>query len=280
MNKTLQILKAIGIVIAISIVFSISVSQSQPIRGTDEETIIDYFESIRLNPTEDYIYELESFISENRSKAYASYVRERGIKRPEPYVRYLMKRATSRSLSYAPYLRENAIFVLTDISIQKNQSQEIVGFLKNISMNEQDDSIRTAADSNLDLIRDVSPLEVGSLDIAVTGEIKKGENITISGKISSDVPVTAAVIGINRLHKDIESLSNPVIKLNIAENGSILTDQQVEFRLRLKEEGRYNIPISLLLSMDRIDYNSIYKNVYLNVSATNQTSYDSVYIEG
>ncbi|VVB72768.1 Uncharacterised protein [uncultured archaeon] len=234
------------VIILLFVVLSICGIQWLSIGEPKERLNIDYLEAMQLNPTEDYIQRLERIISKNND----------------------------------PYLIERAIFILTDIALRKNQSDKIIFFLKNIAMNEENDMIRTAAYANIDLIRTVHPLEkVGSMGLAVNGKIQKGENINIIARISSTIPVTNAVIGINRLHKDIEILSSPTVKINISKNEHVPENQLVTFKLRLKEAGLYKIPVSLLMSIDRIDYSLTYKYIYLNVSSMNPAPYDAVHIE-
>lgn len=184
---------------------------------------------MQLNPPKDYIKKLKSVIEKNRD----------------------------------PYKRERAIFTLTDIAISKYETEKIVDFLKEIAKNEKEDNVRTAAYANIDLIRDYFPLEKkGSLELSVSGEMKKNEKIVIIAKVLSKVD-TEAQVGIDFLHQNIEpvNISVPVYKLELKAN----QPQEVEFELLLKEKGEYEVPVTLVLNFDRIDYEEITEEIHLNV---------------
>jgi hypothetical protein len=190
---------------------------------------IEHLDSLLLNPDEDYIQELTSIIKSNSH----------------------------------PYVRERGIFTLTDITIRKKETEKIVDFLKEIAMDEKEDNVRTAAYANIYLIRNINPLEKrGSLDMSVTGDIKKGANITLNAKISSSVTLDEeAIIGVRQLPDNIELLSNGAYRIKLIANNP----QEIEFDLHLKETGNYMFPVNLKLSFDRIDYELVTKQAHIEV---------------
>jgi len=196
-----------------------------------EEVDTKYLERMQLDPPEDYIRELTSVVEKNDD----------------------------------PYVRERAIFTLTDIAIRKYETEKIVDFLREIAMNETEDNVRTAAYANIDLIREYYPLEKqGSLELSVSGDIKKSSSIKLIARISSKVNVEDAIVGIDYLHENIELLSMPYYKTDLKAN----EPKEFEFELLLKEVGEYEIPVTLMLSFDRIDYEEIREEILLKVDET------------
>lgn len=195
-----------------------------------QKITIDDLEKIQLNPPKDYIKKLELVIQKNND----------------------------------PYTKEKAIFTLTDIAIRKYETEKIVDFLKEMAMNEKTNNLRTAAYANLDLIREHNPLEKhGSLSLSVFGEIKKNSKIILVARVLANVDVEEARVGINKLNKNIELLntSQMVYQLSLKAN----QPQEAEFELFLKERGEYEIPVTLILSSDRVDYEEITEEINLVV---------------
>ncbi len=187
-------------------------------------------EQMQLDPPDDYIQRLESVVENNSD----------------------------------PYTRELAIFVLTDIAIRKYETAEIIAFLKDIAKNEEQDNVRTAAHANIDLIREYYPLDrQGALELSVLGEIKKSAEITLVAKVSSRVDVEEAVVGIDVLHQNLEllNLSVPVYRLDLRAG----QPEHVGFDLLLKDVGEYEIPVTLILNFDGIDYEETKQQIALRV---------------
>jgi len=227
MKKT-HVLLVVIVIAAIAVMLFISMSEwLKEEKFNPEEVDTKYLEGMQLSPPENYIQELMLVVEKNE----------------------------------VPYVRERAIFTLTDIAIRKYETEEIIDFLKDIAMNESDDNVRTAAYANIDLIREIYPLEKkGSLDLFISGDIKKNSNITVIAKTSSKIDVEA-IVGIDYLHTNIELLSPPYHKVDLKAN----EPQEVEFDLHLKETGEYFIPVTLMLSFDRVDYETISKEISLYV---------------
>jgi hypothetical protein len=82
-------------------------------------------------------------------------------------------------------------------------------------------------------------------------------------EVSSTIDLDEEVIlGITSLPNGIELLSPGVLKLELEAN----IPQKVDFNLRLNQTGEYIIAVALKLSFDRIDYEIIHKDVYLEVN--------------
>jgi hypothetical protein len=222
------IYKLLIAVVLIMIVVIALITNSQSLYPKKEVTT-EYLEFIQINPPENYIRELESIIQSDRDLS----IRERGV------------------------------FTLTNIAIQKNETEKVIPFLKDIAMNEKQDEIRTAAYANIDLIRTVYPPEKkGTMNVSILGDIKKGGNITLTATVTSKTDITKAIIGLDLYNPNIELLTSPIIKTNLKPNES----KNITFNLRLKENGSYFISITTLMSFDQVDSETIYKRVYLTVN--------------
>jgi hypothetical protein len=194
-----------------------------------EENNLDSFQSMQENPPSDYIQQLESIIRSNNE----SYVREQGI------------------------------FTLTDIAIRNNETEKIIPFLKEIAMNEKQEKVRTAAYANINFIRSENPPEKkGTMELSILGDIKKGGNITLVAIVSSTIDTPKAIITIDKLNSNIQLTSSPIVKFNLKAHES----KKIAFNLILKENGSYFIPVTFMMSFNRIDYETVHKRVYLTVN--------------
>jgi hypothetical protein len=201
-----------------------------PLTLGSDKVNIEYLESMQQDPPADYIDKLMSIVKNNED----------------------------------PYVRERAVFTLVDIAVEGNETEEIIDFLKELAMNETDDNVRTAAYANIDLIRDLFPPEnKGAITLYLSGDIQKGSEVSLVAEVSSATDLNEeAIFGITSLPDGIELLSPGVLKLELEANVS----EEVDFNLRLNQTGAYIITMALKLSFDRIDYEIIYKDVYLAVN--------------
>ena len=199
-------------------------------------TDVEYLEEMQLNPTDNYIEELENIILNDSD----------------------------------PYVRERGIFTLTDIALREGDTDQIVDFLKEIAYDDEDENVRTAAYANVDLIRKVHPLpQRGSLQLSIAGEIEKGSTISLIANITSSIDVNDAIVGIEKLHKDIESLSSPITNVKLQANESKI----YKCELKLNETGTYVLPVTLMLSFDRVDSETIQQEIHLTVTETDGEYY-------
>lgn len=222
MRKRLGILAVVVVVVALAVAL--------PLTLGSEEVNVEYLESMRLEPPENYIEKLMSIVQDNDD----------------------------------PYVRERAVFTLVDIAIGGNETEEIIDFLKVLAMDETEDNVRTAAYANIDLIRDLFPPEKkGFLELYLSGDISKGSEVSLIAEVSSTIDLEEeAILGIISLPDGIELLSTGVLKLELEAN----VPEEVVFNLRLNQTGEYIITVALKLSFDRIDYEEVHKDVHLTVN--------------
>src|SRR4030042_1229514 len=102
-----------------------------------------------------------------------------------------------------------------------------------------------------------------SLALSLSGDIKKGSEVTLVAEVSSAIDLDEeAILGLVSLPDGIELISVGVLKLQL-EAG---VPEEVGFDLRLNDTGEYILSLALKLSFDRIDYETIHKDVYLLVN--------------
>lgn len=240
MEKSVRMVGIIGLVIALVLLIGLLVLvREEPAKESDASGMTDVMgspemsnlEAMQLEPPKDYIEKLKDVIESDQD----------------------------------PYVRERGIFTLTEIAMRKNDTGEIVEFLKDIAEGEGEENVRTAAYATIDLIRDKHPLEKkGSLELSISGKIKKGADITLIARVSSTItPTEDAIVGITSLDNNIEMLSeNGIQRFQLKAN----EPKEARFDLRLKETGEYYIPVTFMMSFDRIDYEEIHKEVHIQVN--------------
>lgn len=166
-------------------------------------------------------------------------------------------------------VRERAIFVMTDIANRSNRGEEIVPFLKSIVHTTSHRQLRTAAYTNLDLIRESSRPEItGDLQIRVDGEIKLGNTVSMVGIASASAPIMEASFGIKRIVTldgtgHIRPAGRAPKRFGLAAGQS----HETSIDIALENEGRYGILCILKLDLDRTECVYIERSVYLTVQA-------------
>jgi len=194
-----------------------------------------YLEQLQENPPDNYILTLESLIRTH----------------PDPYI------------------RERGIFTLTSIALEKNETEKITEFLKDIAINGPEGNVMTAAYANMFFIRQQYPLEkVGSLNLTVVGNIRKNATIKVIATISSTRDIQKAVIGIDHVNPNITVLSSPDPSMSL----KVHEPQNLEYELKLEKIGTYVLPFSVILSFDQVDYEKVEKRVFLVVHETSGES--------
>lgn len=221
MNRTtIIIIAALAcVVLAVGAIFALSGdggrSQIKP-----EDTTIDDLISIQKNPPPDYIEELTQVIENSEDQQ----------------------------------IRDAAINILTDIAIRRSDTDEIIDFLKDLAAHEEDPVIMSAAYAGIDLIRDTYPLPpMGSLNLSVRGEVKRGGDVEIIATISSTTDISKAVLGLEFPPDSVEMITPPVFYTALSANQPVTHT----FPLRLLETGEIKIPVQLILSTDLTDYEQI-----------------------
>jgi hypothetical protein len=222
MRKRLGIFAVIAIVVTLAVVL--------PLTLGSEKVDVEYLESMRLDPPDNYIEKLMSIVQDNDD----------------------------------PYVRERAVFTMVDLAVGGNETEKIIDFLKVLAIEETEDNVRTAAYANIDLIRDLFPPEKqGFLELHLSGNIGKGREVALIAEVSSAIDLEEeAILGIISLPDGIELLSTGVLKIELEAN----VPKEVAFNLRLNQTGEYIITVALKLSFDRIDYEEVHKDVHLTVN--------------
>lgn len=197
-------------------------------RAQPEDATVDYLISIQKKPPTDYINELTLVIQKNKNQT----------------------------------VRDVAVNTLTDIAIRKGEPDKITGFLKDLTVNEQDPVIMSAAYAGIDLIRDTYPLPpMGSLNLSVSGKVKKGGDVAITATFSSLKDIDKAVLGLDFPGNSVETINYPVFYTNLTAN----TPLAHTFQIRILKTGQFKVPVQLMVSTDRTDYEQIERVVLFDV---------------
>jgi hypothetical protein len=193
-----------------------------------EDATVSYLISIQKKPPADYIDELTRIIQRNKNQT----------------------------------VRDVAVNTLADIAIRKGEPDKIMGFLKNLTVNEKDPVIMSAAYAGIDRIRDKYPLPpMGSLVLSASGNVRKGGEVSIIATFSSTTNINKAVLGLDFPPDSIEMITPPVYYTNLTAN----TPAEHIFKIRILKTGKFKIPIELSVSTDRTDYEQIERFVLLDV---------------
>jgi len=161
-------------------------------------------------------------------------------------------------------VRERAILGLMDIAQRNNHSQEVLEFLKNIAENEKDEGVRSTAYAAIDLLREKNPLELGSLDVRIEGDVKPGKNFTLIVEIRMKKEARG-LVGIKMLGEfgsddpGIELLSRNPVKFE----GKAGETRTSKFILQVKRKSKYLIWVATKLESGKTDYQILEKRVYL-----------------
>jgi hypothetical protein len=230
MKKTHIFLLALCAIGAIALAFY-AFTMYHPMEDTAETPLPKEFEEMELNPPDGYIGVLEDRIRRD----------------PDPYV------------------REKGIATLTSIAIRRNETDQIIPFLKELAYNEDDDQVRTAAYANIGLIRLNYPLPSrGTLRVSLEGRIGKGKNITVVATVTPTVDVPDATMGISRFEEGLYPATDPVVRTSLQAR----VPKEFRFGISLNKAGSYEVPVAVLLSWDRVDDEYLEKIIDLTVRET------------
>jgi len=168
-------------------------------------------------------------------------------------------------------VRERAMYVLTDIALNANTTEETAQLLKDIALSEEDDDVRTAAYTNLYHIRSVYPPESrGMLEVRIQGNLREGSRVTLIATVSSTVDVQNALTGIQKI-ADRETPHTDGITLNTSHPMPLKISlkagvpQEIPFSLDIHTKGLYKIVYVLMLQFDRIDSTRVTKEILIDV---------------
>ncbi|MDD1707603.1 MAG: hypothetical protein LUQ33_00330 [Methanoregulaceae archaeon] len=233
MNRTTIIIIAalVCVGVAIGVILALS-GDAGPAPIKPEGTTIDDLISVQKNPPPDYIDELTGIIEESEDQQ----------------------------------IRDAAINVLTDIAIRRSETDKIIDFLKDLAAHEEDPVIMSAAYAGIDLIRDSYPLPpMGSLNLSVRGEVKRGGEVEIVATIASTTDIPKAVLGLDFPPDSVEMLDPPVYYTTLSAKQPVTHT----FPIRLLQTGEVKIPVQLTLSTDLTDYEQIDRSILFVVREGN-----------
>jgi hypothetical protein len=197
-------------------------------RPRPEDATVDYLISIQKNPPGDYIDVLEQVIRKNGNQT----------------------------------VRDVAVNTMTSIAIRKGETDKITMFMKDLTVNEKDPVIMSAAYAGIDRIRSKNPLPpMGSLGLSLDGKVRKGAEIAITATVSSTRDIDKAVLGLDYPGDKVEAITPYILYTNLTANTPITHT----FRIRLLSTGQYKIPVELMVSTDRTDYEQVERTISFDV---------------
>ena len=197
-------------------------------RPPPEDATVDYLIAVQKKPSPDYISELTLIIRKNKNQT----------------------------------VRDVAVNTLTSIVIRKGETDKVIGLLKDLTVNEKDPVIKSAAYAGIDRIRNRYPLpRMGSLDLSVNGMVKKGGEVVIIATFSSTTDIESAVLSLGFSNDSVETIAHPVFYTNMRAN----TPVTHTFPIRILKTGQFRVPVELMVSTDRTDYEQIERIVFFDV---------------
>jgi hypothetical protein len=171
-------------------------------------------------------------------------------------------------------VRERAMMALTDVAITTNSTSDIIPFLKDIAIHDPNETIRMAAQSQIDLIRQYYPLErIVDFNVTVKGDIRVNSPIIIIVNITSDSNVDNVRFGLQK----IDTKENtPSEGLALSSQKNILVKfpmktgekKEISYNFVINKEGTYKVTYVLSASNDQIDNLVIKKDVFIRVNGT------------
>jgi len=197
-------------------------------RPQPEDATVGYLIEVQKKPSADYVSELELIIRKNKNQT----------------------------------VRDVAVNTLTGIAIRKGEPDKVIAFLKDLTVNEKDPVIMSAAYAGIDRIRDRYPLPpMGLLDISVNGKVKKGAEVALTATFSSPADIEKAVISLDFPGDSVEMINAPVYYTNLTAN----TPAVYTFQLRILKTGQFKVPVELMVSTDRTDYEQVERVILFDV---------------
>ena len=167
--------------------------------------------------------------------------------------------------------RESALRALGDITVSSNAKDDVVPFLKNIALNDEDSDVRMAAKMNLALIREQHPdKKFGNIDLKIDGPIREGQNITLIATISSSVTAEKALVSIRKITGDNGNLTDGITLAGVESLPVRIqllagTKKEIPIHLHINKPGNYTIFCTLQLDFSRIDYEIDEKTVDISM---------------
>jgi len=227
MKKGIIVIAAIAVVCIVVGLVGLNILPGAP-RPRPEDATLGYLLTLQRNPPEGYIPELTAIIQGNGD----------------------------------PAVRSAAVDIMTDIAMRRDDTEEIIPFLKDLAYHEPDGSVMGAAYANIDLIRSENPLpRMGSLNLSVAGTVRKGSEIRLIARVTSTRDIEKAITGLESIPDGVVLLSNQYEYTSLRAG----VPRDIPFRLRLGESGTFEIRIFFFLSTDRTDSEEIVRDIVLAV---------------
>lgn len=228
MKKTTMIIIIAAVLLAVIAAGAFLALSKSLNRPKPEDATVSSLLEIQKNPSNDYIDYLEQVIRKNRDQT----------------------------------VRDVAVNTLASITIRKGETEKVMGFLKDLTVSEKDPAIVSAAYAGIDRIREKYPLPpLGGLNVSVSGNVRKGGEVTITATFSSTTNIDSAVLSLDYPGNVVESIDHPLSYMSLTANTPVTR----AYRIRLLSTGEYKVPVNLMVSTDRTDYEQIRRTVLFTV---------------
>lgn len=196
-----------------------------------------------------------------------------------------------------PYTRERAVNVYTDIALRSQNSKRALAFLKGLAPDEKDDDVRTSAYTNYYFIKEQAgiPPET-TMDVQVLGDIKPGKNITVVLSVKSSRGSDLSFVGMQsrtlqegtplastapggRMINIVDAntgkgaLTNVVINPSYRIRKPLPANVTVEYPYTVSIKGPGKVALQSIVEVryDRLDYDTITKEIFLDVGSNSGT---------
>lgn len=196
-----------------------------------------------------------------------------------------------------PYTRERAVNVYTDIALRSQNSKRALAFLKGLASDEKDDDVRTSAYGNYYLIKEEAgiPPET-TMDVRVLGDIRPGNNFTVVLSVTSSrgsdlsfvglqartlqegTPLAStapegSMINIIDANTGKGALTNVVITPSYRIRRPLPANMTVDYPYTVSIRGPGKVVLQSIVEVryDRLDYDTITKEIFLDVGSTGGT---------
>lgn len=194
------------------------------------------------------------------------------------------------------YTRERAVITYADIAFRSGNGEQAMGFLKGVAYDEQNDEVRTSAYANYYWLKEAMDVPSdSSMEVAVSGDLKTGNNITVLVTVSGSRPTTdfaeISCGGVDLGNHSVTTGGSPdtgvVLNTSTAGSGAFskawvlppdmvrknITEMPltVPFTVYLRESGQSLVKCRLEARYDRLDYDELEKDILLDIGPASGT---------
>jgi hypothetical protein len=170
-----------------------------------------------------------------------------------------------------PEMREKGVIRLSQVAIERYETNETINFLKDVISKEKNENVRRTELASIGLMRSVDPLPLqGEMKISIKGEIRKEVNLTIFVDMISKTDQKRAIIGIPHLNKSIDLLSPQKVMIDLTAG----RPTRIRFDVKIHQDGKYVIPVMYIFPFDAYDYEKQQQRIFLTVDESNGSHYD------